>query len=57
MIRNKWSVGMRNQLSSLAMACDSSAAIEGAKMSPKERKVLQDMLMGAVDWIDNKIRP
>lgn len=56
MIRHKWIVGMRNKLSSLAMECDSCAAIEGAYMSPKERQELQDMLMKAVNWIDKKIK-
>lgn len=56
MIRTKWSVDLRNKLSSLAMECDSSAAIEGAKMSPKERDDLQKMLLKAVSWIDKKIK-
>lgn len=56
MKRTKWSVGMRNQLSSLAMECDSSAAIQEAKMSSSERKALQDMLMHAVEWIDKRIK-
>lgn len=57
MIRDKWSVGLRNKLSSLAMECDSCAAIEGAKMTSREREELQKMLIKAVDWIDKKILP
>lgn len=56
MKRTKWSVGMRNKLSSLAMECDSCAAIEEAKMTDSERQTLQNMLNKAVEWIDSKIR-
>lgn len=56
MKRTKWSVGMRNKLSSLAMECDSCAAIKEAKMTDSERQTLQKMLSKAVDWIDSKIR-
>lgn len=56
MKRTKWSVGMRNKLSSLAMECDSYAAIEETKMTDSERQTLQNMLNKAVEWIDNKIR-
>ena len=56
MKRTKWSVGMRNKLSSLAMECDSCAAIEEAKMTDSERQTLQKMLRKAVDWIDSKIK-
>lgn len=56
MKRTKWSVGMRNKLSSLAMECNSCAAIEEAKMTDSERKALQKMLNKAVEWIDSKIR-
>lgn len=56
MIRNKWSVDLRNQLSSLAMECDSNAAIDGAKMTSSEREQLQKMLYKTVQWIDSKIQ-
>ena len=56
MKRTKWSVGMRNKLSSLAMECDSCTAIEETKMTDSERQTLQKMLRKAVDWIDSKIR-
>lgn len=56
MKRTKWSVGMRNTLSSLAMECDSVAAIENTKMSNSERETLQKMLFKAIDWIDSKIK-
>lgn len=54
MIRCKWSVGLRNTLTSLAMECDSATAIEVAKMTRSEREELQNMLMKAVTWIDKK---
>lgn len=56
MKRTKWSVGMRNQLSSLAMSCDSCSAVEDAKISKSEREYLQETLMKVVDWIDSKIK-
>lgn len=54
MIRHKWSIKVRNTISSLAMECDSCAAIEGAKMTKTEREELQKMLMKAVTWMDKK---
>lgn len=55
MKRTKWIVGVRNKLSSLAMECDSYAAIEETRMRDSERQTLQNMLRKAVDWIDSKI--
>jgi hypothetical protein len=55
MIRNKWSVGLRNTLSSLMMECDSCAAIEGAKMTRNEREELQKQLKETINWIDKRI--
>lgn len=57
MIRTKWAVDLRNQLSDLAMQCDSSTAIEVTGMSESERKVLKGKLMDCVQWIDKKILP
>ena len=48
-------MGVRNKLSSLAMECDSYAAIEETRMKDSERQTLQKMLRKAVDWIDSKI--
>ncbi len=56
MIRTTWSVGLRNKLSSLVMECDSSAAIDGARMTSSEREQLQKMLHKTVQWIDSKIQ-
>lgn len=55
MIRNKWSVGLRNKLSSLAMECDSCAAIDGAKITDLQRKELKGLIMKAVNYIDDRI--
>ena len=44
MIRHKWSVGLRNKLDSMWMECDSCAAIEGAKMTPREREELKKLI-------------
>lgn len=55
MIRHKWILKVRNTLASLAGECDSCAAIEGAKMSPSERKELQQALRGIVEKIDKKL--
>lgn len=55
MIRHKWILKVRNQLASLAMECDSCAAIEGARMTERERETLQNKLRDAVKWIDERI--
>lgn len=55
MIRHKWILKVRNQLASLAMECDSSAAIEGAKMTQSEREALQTQLRDAYKWIDKRL--
>ena len=55
MIRHKWILKVRNQLASLAMECESSAAIEGAKMTPSEREALQTQLRDAYKWIDKRL--
>lgn len=55
MKRDKWILKVRNQLASLAMECDSCAAIEGARMSSGERETLQGKLRNAVEWIDERI--
>ena len=55
MIRHKWIVGLRNKLSSLAMECDSCAAIEGSKLSTSEREKIQEDLRKIIDYIDKKL--
>ena len=55
MVRHKWILKVRNQLASLAMECDSAAAIEGAKMNSVEREALQERLRECVRWIDSLI--
>ena len=55
MIRHKWSLKVRNQLASLAMECDSCAAIEGARMTSAERSALQQKLRDVVYWMDKKL--
>lgn len=55
MIRHKWILKVRNQLASLAMECDSVAAIEGARMTTTERQALQQKLRDTVFWIDSRI--
>jgi len=55
MIRHKWIVGLRNKVASLAGECDSCAAIEGAKMTPQERKELKELLLKAVVYIEGKL--
>ena len=55
MIRHKWIVGLRNKLSSLAMECDSCAAIEGSKLSASEREKIQEDLRKIIDYIDKKL--
>ena len=55
MKRDKWILKVRNTLASLAMECDSAAAINGAQMTNSERKELQKKLRGAYEWIDERI--
>lgn len=56
MERNKYSIKVRNEISTLAGWCDSAAAIEGAKMTDAERETLQQKLRDVVDWMDKKLR-
>lgn len=56
MKRTKWIVGVRNKLASIAMECDSAAAIEETKMSEEERRILRSWLRSAIDWIDEYIK-
>ena len=55
MIRHKWIISFRNKLSSLAMECDSAAAIEGSKLSEYERYKLQKNLRDLVEYIDKQL--
>lgn len=55
MIRHKWIVGLRNKLSSLAMECDSCAAIEDSKLTQSEREKIQGDLRKIIDYIDKKL--
>lgn len=55
MIRDKWIVGFRNKLTSLAWECDSCAAIEGSRLTETERKDLREMLAKAISYVDKRI--
>lgn len=57
MIQHKWIIGLRNQLANLAGECDSAAAINGAKMTPEERHLIQSALRNIVGIIDKKLFP
>lgn len=56
MKREKWILKVRNTLANLAGECDSSAAIECARMTPSEREALQTQLRDAVKWIDKRLK-
>lgn len=56
MIRHKWTIRLRNQLTELAMECDSCAAIEGAKLTSTERSRIQNDLRKVVDYIDKQLK-
>lgn len=56
MIRERWIVGLRNKLGSLAMECDSVAAIEDCQLTPKEREFIQSALRKVVKYIDKGIK-
>lgn len=55
MIRHKWILKVRNQLATLAMECDSAAAIEGSKLTSAERSALRQRLRDDVAWIEKKL--
>lgn len=55
MIRHKWIIGVRNTLSSLSGECDSSAAIEGSRLTPAEREKIQSDLRKVIEYIDKKL--
>lgn len=54
MIRNKFTLELRNELTTLVMNLDSAAA-EGAKVTAKEREELKKMLKKARDYVDRRI--
>lgn len=56
MIRHKWTLKLCNTLASLAMECDSAAAIEGAKLNRVEREAIQERLREIVTFVDNKMK-
>ena len=51
---SKWSVGVRNTLSSIAMEFDSCAAIEGACMTSAEREKCQKHLRAVINFLDKE---
>jgi len=55
MIRNKYSVDIRNRIVSDRGYFDSMAAIEGARMTTEERDFIKSKLTEVISYIDNKI--
>jgi hypothetical protein len=55
MIRHKWIVGFRNQLSTLFGECNSCAAIEGSRLTRTEREDLRKILLSAIEYVDKRI--
>lgn len=55
MIREKWSVGVRNKIANIAWEMDSCAAINGARMSKSEREYFKNKLIDFVNEWDAKI--
>ncbi len=55
MKRTKFTVGLRNKLSELAMSFDSAACISDGGLSPSEREDLQNRIRALVKEIDDKI--
>lgn len=51
---SKWSVGVRNTLSSIAMEFDSCAAIESACMTSAEREKCQKHLRAVINFLDKE---
>lgn len=56
MIRHKWIVELRNKLSSLAMECDSCAAIEDSQLTTAEREKIQGDLRRIINYIGNQLK-
>lgn len=51
---NVWIISTRNQLASIAGSFDSAAAIDGAKLTVKERESIQKKLRSIVKYIDKE---
>lgn len=56
MKRSKWSVNVLNTLSTLAMECDSAAAINEAQATSAERAALQQKLRDVRFWVEQRIK-
>ncbi len=54
MIRNSFTVNLRNQLSTIAMDMDSRTFVES--MSAKERSDLQGKIGKVIEFVDKKIK-
>ena len=52
----KFTVGLRNKLSSLSSDLDSAACIETGSMTQSEREDIQEKLRKIVEEIDSKIK-
>lgn len=46
---------MRRQIGNYMMECDSCAAINGAKMTARERAELKTRLKAVIDYIDKNL--
>lgn len=55
MKRTKFTVELRNKLSSLACDLDSAACVETGSMTPKEREDIKNKIMKIVELIDKEI--
>lgn len=55
MVRDKWSVALRNELAALAMKVECGAIYE-ATLRNGERKFISDSLREIVDYIDKEIK-
>jgi hypothetical protein len=55
MIWDNWIIKTRNKLAVMIMEFDSAAAIEGSKLTEKEREDIQKKLRVALDYIDKKL--
>lgn len=56
MKRTKWSVRVLNQLATLAMECDSAAAINEARATESERATLQQKIRDVRWWLEQHIK-
>jgi hypothetical protein len=55
MVRHKWITGLRDTIERFYVECDSSMAVTGSKLTPKEREHLKYLLKKSIYYIDKRL--